>query len=148
MPDVLLHLLFRFIHIVSVILFLGGAAYARFVLAPSLHALPENIRTHPTQHTQQRSRTALFLLLVLIAGSGLYNFFVGPKHQQLYHIVFGIKILLVCDVIAVAILWATSSYSDPGQERRNNRRLSHLAVAGILIVLISAYLRSLTQQGL
>ena len=147
-PDVLLPLLVRFVHIASVILLLGGITYARFVLMPSLNTLPDEMRRRAERDVQQRSRATLYLLLILIVGSGLYNFFAGPKHQPIYHAVFGIKLLLVCDVIAVAVFWATSPYGDSTLERRNNRRLSHVAIAGILIVLISAYLRSLTQQGL
>ncbi|HTU46131.1 MAG TPA: hypothetical protein VMF91_13775 [Bryobacteraceae bacterium] len=147
-PDVFVHLLFRFIHIASVILLLGGVVYARWVLVPTLNALPEDIRKRAARDAQERYRTTLFVLLILIVGSGLYNFFTGPKHGQTYQIWFGVKMLLVAHIVASAILWATSPYGDVTVDGRSKRRLVSIAISGLLVVLISAYLRSLTQRGL
>lgn len=144
--DVFLHVLFRFIHIFSVTLLLGGIVYARRVLVPTLNVLPEETRKRAAADAQERYRLSLYVLLVLIVGSGLYNFLTGPKHGQTYLIWFGIKMLLVAHIIASAILWATSPYGDVTVDGRNKRRLASIAVSGLLVVLISAYLRSLTQR--
>jgi uncharacterized membrane protein len=146
--DVFLHLLFRFVHIASVILIIGGVAYARQVMTPSLNDLPEEIRKRAAQDSQRRYRTTSFVLLILIVGSGLYNFFTGPKHGQAYQIWFGIKMLLVAHILASAILWATSPYGDVTVDGRSKRRLSSIVVSGLIVVLISGYLRSLTLRGL
>lgn len=147
-PDLFLHLLFRFIHIASVILLLGGVVYARQVLVPALNDLPEEMRKRAARETQERYRTTLFALLFLIVGSGLYNFLTGPKHGETYQIWFGIKMLLVVHIAATAILWAISPYGDVVADGRGKRRLASIGISGILVVLISAYLRSLTQRGL
>jgi uncharacterized membrane protein len=146
--DLFLRLLFRFIHIVSVILLLGGVVYARQVLVPTLNDLPEEMRKRAARETQERYRTTLFTLLFLIVGSGLYNFLTGPKHGETYQIWFGIKMLLVAHIAATAILWAISPYGDVIADGRGKRRLASIGISGILVVLISAYLRSLTQRGL
>jgi hypothetical protein len=146
--DVFVHVLLRFIHIASVILLLGGVVYARQTLVPTLHALPEDIRKRAARDAQERYRTTLFVLLILIVGSGLYNFFTGPKHGQSYQIWFGVKMLLVAHIVASAILWATSPYGDVTVDGRSKRRSLSIAVSGLIVVFISAYLRSLTQRGL
>lgn len=142
--DIFLHLVSRFVHIGSVVLFLGGVAYARQVLVPVLTALPEDVRTKAALDSQQRFRVTLYTLLALIVCSGLYNFltYSGPKHTAAYHMWFGIKFLLVLHLLATAILWSTSTLE------KARRRLLSLTVSGFIVVLISAYLRSLSQRGL
>ena len=129
------------------ILLLGGVVYARQVMVPTLNALPEDVRKRTARDTQDRYRTTLFTLLILIVGSGLYNFFTGPKHGETYQIWFGIKILLVAHILSSAILWATSPYGDVTVDGRSKRRLLSIAISGLIVVFISAYLRSLTQRG-
>ena len=144
-PDILLHLLARFLHVGSVIVLLGGLFYARQVLVPTLSRLPEEARTSALVFSQKQFASTLWILLALIVVSGFYNFYsyTGPKHSSSYQMWFGIKMLLVLHVVATSILWATSAKVD-----RNSRRLLSLTISGFVIVLISAYLRSLSQRGL
>jgi len=147
-PDLFIHLLSRFVHIASVIMFLGGAFYANQVLVPAFNLLPEELRKQSAVASQVRWRTTLFILLVLIVASGLYNFFSGPKHSSTYQMWFGIKMLLVAHVLATGILLATAPYGDVIVGGKSSRRLLSLTISGFVIVLISAYLRSLTLRGL
>lgn len=148
--DLILHLIFRFIHIACVILFLGGVFYARQVLVPTLNALPESARAEAAVRAQAQFRTTLFILLALIIASGLYNFFsyTGPAHSERYQIWFGIKMLLVAHILSAAILWVTSRYGDVNVSGKPKRRLLGIAVSGLIVVFISAYLRSLSLRGL
>jgi uncharacterized membrane protein len=148
--DLILHLVSRFVHIASVILLLGGTVYARQVLVPTLNTLPEDIRSAAATRSQSRFRTTLYVLLFLIVASGLYNFlsYSGPEHSQAYHIWFGIKVLLVAHLVSASILWAISPYGDVAVGGSAKRRLLSIGISGMLIVLISAYLRSLSQRGL
>jgi hypothetical protein len=148
--DLVLHILFRYLHISAVILFLGGVVYARQVLSPILSGLPEDLRMQAAAGAQLRYRATLYTLLGLIVVSGLYNFlsYEGPKHGQTYQIWFGIKILLVAHILTSAILWTTSPYGDVTVGGKSKRRLAGIGVSGLIVVLISAYLRSLSQRGL
>lgn len=148
--DLLLHLISRFIHIASAILFLGAVAYARQVLVPVLNSVPEANRPAAASAAQAKFRGTLFVLLVLIVCSGLYNFFsyTGPKHTTTYQAWFGVKMLLVAHVLATAILWATSPFGDVHVGSKAKHRLVSVTISGLIIVLISSYLRSLTQRGL
>ena len=144
----MLHVFFRFLHIASVVLLIGGAAYARQVATPTLNALPNELRQRAASNAQKRYRATLFVLLIVVLGSGLYNFFTSPKHGETYQIWFGLKMLLVAHIFASAILWAISPYGDVAVEGSGKRRLLSVAISGLVVVLISAYLRSLTQRGL
>lgn len=146
-PALFLHWLFRFIHIGSVVLFLGGVFYAHRVLVPVLNVLPENTRMSSAAGAQMRFRAILWTLLVLIVGSGLYNLLAGPKHTPVYHAWFGVKMLVVLHILATAILWGTSPYGDVAVAGKSKGRLLSLSISGLLAVAISAYLRSLTQRG-
>jgi uncharacterized membrane protein len=136
----------RFIHILSAILLLGGAFYSRRVLTPVLNTLPEDKRMQGAAGAQLRFRTALFTLVAFSLLSGIYNFLRTP-HSRLYHIAFGIKMLLVLHIYATTILWATSPYGDVEVAGKGKRRALSIAIAGCIVVLISAYLRSLSMPG-
>jgi len=149
-PDILFHVLSRFFHIGSVILLLGGVAYARQAVAPALDTLGNDQQVAVGALTQQHFRGTLWTLLGLIVLSGLYNFltYSGPKHSSSYQMWFGIKMLLVLHVLATAILWGTLPYREVIAVQKGKRRLLSMIVSGFLAVLISAYLRSLSQRGL
>jgi hypothetical protein len=144
--EILLHVFSRFIHILSAILLLGGAFYARRVLTPVLNVLPEDKRMPAAAGAQLRFRTTLFTLVAFSLLSGVYNFLQTP-HSRVYHIAFGIKMLAVLHIYATVILWATSPYGDVDFSGKRKRRLLSITIAGILVVLISAYLRSLSMPG-
>lgn len=148
--DLILHLVFRFLHISSVILLLGGAFYARKVVLPILSSLPSGQIDATALIGRSRFRTTLWTLLVLIVLSGLYNFttYSGPKHSSAYHMWFGIKMLLVLHILATAILWGTTPYSGEVSIGKSNKRLLSMVISGFIAVFISAYLRSLSQRGL
>jgi hypothetical protein len=69
--------------------------------------------------------------------SGLWNLmthFSGKPPQ--YHMVLGVKLLLALHVFAMVILAGA-----PGREAKRARLLGSAAVSGIVILLLSAYLR-------
>jgi hypothetical protein len=138
--------LFRFIHIASAILILGGAFYAHRVLTPVLNSLPQDQRMQAAAGAQLRYRTILFSAIGLSLLSGVFNFLRTP-HSRLYHMAFGIKMLAVLHIYATAVLWGTSPYGDANISGKNRRRMLSVAIAGVVVVLISAYLRSLSMPG-
>jgi hypothetical protein len=141
--EILIHVLARFIHIICAVFLLGGCFYARYVLTPVVNVLPEDKRMQAAAGSQLRYRSMLFILVGLSLLSGAYNFLQAP-HSKIYHIAFGIKMLLVLHIYATAILWATSPYGDVNISGKGKHRLISITIAGLLVVLISAYLRSLS----
>ncbi len=141
--EILLHVVSRFIHIICAIFLLGGCFYAHYILTPVLNVLPEDKRMAGAAGAQLRYRSILFTIVGLSLLSGVYNFLQAP-HSRLYHIAFGIKMLAVLHIYATAILWATSPYGDVNFSGKSKHRLLSITISGIIVVFISAYLRSLS----
>jgi len=112
--DAALPIAMRWLHIVSVIVLLGGIFYARMVigeLAPGFKPL---------------AYVAIGGILV----SGIYNFLSKTGLSTNYQIWFGIKMLLALHVFATTILY-----------RGKRRLLTGIVIGGALIVAISGFLR-------
>ena len=115
--DAIVPIAARWVHLVSVIVLLGGVFYAR-VAAPDL-----SIQFKPIAYT------AIGAILI----SGLYNFLSKTSPPPYYHVWFGIKVLLALHVFAVTILY-----------RGKKRALTGVIISGAIIVAISGYLRWIT----
>lgn len=113
--DAALHIGMRWLHIVSVIVLLGGVFYARFAVGELANGF------------KPMAYTALGGILV----SGLYNFLSKSSYPPHYQMWFGIKILLVLHVFAATILYRTGK----------RRTLTGIVISGAAIVAISGYLR-------
>jgi uncharacterized membrane protein len=138
----------RWLHILSVVVAVGGVFFMRMILWPAAEAVLTD-----EQHKALRARVvgrwkfvvhgAIFLLLV----SGLYNYLVvtRPLHegQAIYHALFGIKFLLALVVFFLAeTLVSTRAWS---AGIRANARAHLLVLLGIalLVILISGVMKNL-----
>jgi hypothetical protein len=113
--DAALPIAVRWLHIVSVIVLLGGVFYARVAAGEMLTSFK------PVAYT------AIGGILV----SGLYNFLSKSSYPPHYHMWFGIKALLALHVFAATILYRSGK----------PRTLTGIIITGSLIVAISGYLR-------
>jgi len=135
-----LAILMRWLHIISVITAIGGLLYASLVMSPTLSSLPLESRTAFAAAINNRFRPLLRLAIFFLIVSGIYNLVTKANLPPGYHIWFGIKMLLALHVIAVSFLLSSSSVS---QERRT-RMTTGVVISGGVIVLLSAYLRFLS----
>ena len=116
-----LGVLFRWVHLASVAVLIGGVIYARFFagsLAP-------------------RFRPWIWTATLTILVSGIYNLLTKGTFPPDYFIWFGIKILLVLHVFVVGLLITTDAIEEP----KRLRMMTGIAASGVTIMLISAYLR-------
>jgi len=143
-----LRIFMRFLHIGSIVVLIGGAVYGSLVLNPVLNALPEETRASASTGAQNRFRNMVYLLLLFILGSGTYNLLTGPHHSSTWQMIFGIKMLAVLHIFATAVLWAGSPHGDVIINGKGKRRLAGMAISGIIVIFLSAILRSLSQQGM
>ncbi len=135
-----LALAMRWVHIVSVATILGGFLALRFGFYPAVASLPAPAREQAGPAVAARFRGLLYTVVGAALLSGIYNYLTKPSYPPGYHMWIGIKILLALHIFASAIL-----YGLPGTEESKRPRLAmNIIVSGLIIVLISGWLRWLT----
>ncbi|GIW82684.1 MAG: hypothetical protein KatS3mg105_4491 [Gemmatales bacterium] len=145
MGALLVDTVFRWLHVGSAIVLLGGTVFMRFVLMPQADKLD------PQAHEQLRGDVLRTWKIFVHAGvsllliSGLYNyiFVMIPKHKgdSLYHAMMGIKILLGLGVIFLgSVMVGRSSMFDKLRENRKMWLLV-LVAAATVVVAISGFLK-------
>ena len=136
MADILTALM-RWVHLASVITLVGGIVFWRFVMDPSTKKIsPEDYR-ELEEGAATHFRPVVYTVMATLVLSGLYNYLIKPGHTAFYQALFGIKILFVLHILSVTIL-ATA----PNNARRG-RLLFGAALSGLIVVLISAYLKGI-----
>ena len=127
----------RWIHISSVVTLIGGFVYARLALSPALASVPEPARGQIGDRAVANFRTLLYIVLIAILGSGLYNYLTKPSYPPHYHMLIGIKFLFVLHIFAVTILYTIPGAGEP----KRKRWLTGLVFSGLVVIAISGVLR-------
>ena len=130
-----LNMIMHWLHISSVATVVGGLLYARLAMTPASGTFAPEARETLNERAAAAFRPMVFAAIAGLIISGLYNILSSPGHTVRYHIVLGIKLLLVAHVFAVALLVV-----QPKRPRRA-RLMTGAFLSGLAIILISAYLR-------
>jgi hypothetical protein len=123
------------LHIVSAVTLVGGALLWRFAAIPGIQLLDAATRTKVDDAIAAAWRPAVFASIAGVLISGIYNLMHRPVQTPKFHMLFGIKMLLVLHIFAAAIL-----ASRPGNARRS-RQLTGIVISGIVVLIISAAFR-------
>lgn len=134
MADVI-YVIMRWLHIASMATLIGGMIFGRMVMAQAAEGLSPDSRESFLDRAALLYRPLVFTAIAGLLCSGCYNILTNLGHTPLYHMLLGIKLLLVMHVFAVAILVAR-----PHNPRRA-RMMAGAAISGLAIIAISAYLR-------
>jgi len=134
MNDVLF-VLMRWMHISSVATLIGGLIFGRFVMTQAAGELSPETRDSLLDRAAALYQPLVFAAMAALLISGSYNILTNTGHRPLYHILLGVKLLLVMHVFSVAIL-----IGRPHNPRRP-RLMAGAAISGLAIIGISAYLR-------
>jgi uncharacterized membrane protein len=130
-----LGIIMRWLHIASVATLIGGMLYGWLVLVPATGVLAADARHALTSRAAALFRPLVFGAIVALLVSGGYNLATNPGHNARYYILMIVKLLLVAHVFAVGIVLVTKNPEHRG------RLFGGAAISGLLIILISAYLR-------
>ena len=134
MADVLF-VVMRWIHIASMATLIGGIIFARLVMSRTLDALAGDARQAFSERAAALYRPLVFAAITGLVLSGSFNLLTTPGHRPIYHMLLGIKLLLVLHVFTVSILIV-----QPKNPRRV-RMLTGTMISGLVILAISAWLR-------
>ena len=124
----------RWLHITSMATLVGGMIFGRLVMTGAMTGIS------PESRESLGDRAAMLyrpLVITAICGSilsGIYKFLSTTGHSPRYHILFGIKMLLVLHIYAAAILAV-----QPHNPRRG-RLMQSVMISGLIVILISAWL--------
>lgn len=132
-------LLSRWTHILSMTFLVGGPLYAWFVLAAPLDGMAAAERRKWEDAAAARIRTVGLIFITLAIVSGLYNLLNKVNLPKGYHMWFGIKMLFVLHILAITVLLGRAGV----EPAKRARWASGLAVSGMIVLLISAYLRAI-----
>jgi uncharacterized membrane protein len=135
-----LGVLMRWTHITCVVLTIGGIAYARLIVFPALTGLAPADRAPVIGEMFRRYRPLVYATLAGILVSGLYNLLSRRGHTSYYHAWFGIKMLLAAHIFAAAVLFVREPKGAQDESRRV-RQATGIVISGLIVILISAYLR-------
>jgi hypothetical protein len=122
----------RVVHILSVIMLLGGLMYAWNL----------SDRGKPPQDVAAGFRPSILVSILLILASGLYNFLTKAAYPPGYHALFGIKFLLFLHIAAVSLVIVKPATT----VEKRTRLLKGVVMSGVAVVTISGLLRALTLQ--
>jgi uncharacterized membrane protein len=127
----------RWVHIMSVVVLLGGLIYARFVVYPALNR-PDS--SGALAAIADRFVPWIWLALAGLVVSGLINFMMKSSYPHGYHMWFGIKMLLVLHIVAV--FFQLARVRNDAEKRA--RWMKGVIFSGLVVVAISGYLRCIS----
>jgi uncharacterized membrane protein len=134
MADVLF-VLMRWLHFSSFVTLIGGMIYARLVMTSAVGSLAPDTGKALGARLAAGQRPFVIAAVIGLIVSGTYNILTNPGHTPKYHMLLGIKLLLVLHIFFVAFL-----VTQPENPRRA-RQMTGTVISGLLVLAISAYLR-------
>ena len=130
-----LNVFMRWLHISSMATLIGGLIFGRLVMVPAAAGFSNETRATLGERAAAAFRPLVGAAIAGLLISGIYNILSNPGHTVKYHILLGVKLLLVMHVFAVAWLVV-----QPNNQRRARQMLGAV-ISGVCIILLSAYLR-------
>ena len=131
-PELILAVISRWAHIGTAIVLVGGTAFFRLVVVPSL----EGDSTDLIGRIRERWKKFVHGGIALFLVSGLYNYMLMiPKHKgdKLYHPLVGTKILLA---LAVFFLASALVGNKPGTQKFRDQSKKWTAIMLLLAAVI------------
>jgi len=133
----------QWVHVTAAVFGIGGIAFLLAVLLPSARALGPVQRGQLLRAVSSRFRWLSWSVIVLLILSGLYN-----VRQFYWEVAWGrswtlltVKIVLAFAVFAISLALTLPFQALERVRQRREKWLSIALVLGLIVILISAYLR-------
>jgi uncharacterized membrane protein len=131
----ILAVVMRWLHISSMATLIGGALFAKFVANHATGLVNVKDKDALWEDMAVHFKPVVYAAIAALTVSGIYNILAHPGHSVVYHVLLGVKLLLVLHVFAVMLLAV-----QPNNNRRV-RMMTGAGISGLVIIAISAYLR-------
>ncbi len=139
-----LNIIMRWLHLASVITLVGTVVFLRLIIKPAIGNFSEETRLSVLSSFQYRLKILLHSAITGILISGLYNAHVIWKTtESTYHNMLLVKILLVLVVLILAIFSVSGSSTENQYFSKKTQGLTLSLVLAVIIIALSAFLRSL-----
>jgi uncharacterized membrane protein len=140
-----LDVLFRWLHVGTAIVLLGGSVFLRFVVLPATDKIEGDSAQALRDQIRSIWKFFVHIGVLFLLGSGLYNYLVVmvPKHRgdSLYHALMGTKILLALAIFFLAEALVGRAAAFEGLRRKARTWLVVIILFGAIIVGISGFLK-------
>ena len=146
--DMILPVLFRWVHVLAAVVAVGGTIFLRFVLLPSAkESLTDEQHTSLRACLMRRWKVLVMICIAALLVSGFYNFMtIGlakAKDHAAYHPLFGVKFLAALGIFFIASILTGRAPAFEGMRRSARTWLLVAALLGIGVILISGVLKNL-----
>jgi len=137
----------RWIHVGTAIVLLGGMAFQRFVLLPSVSELSDAEHDRLRAAVLSRWKKFVHLGIGLLLLTGFYNYLGAPTPAappiswKLYHPLVGTKILIALVLFVLGSGMVGRSTAFAGLRANPKQTLTVMLLLGAVIVGISGYLK-------
>jgi len=135
----------RWLHVMTAIVLLGGAAFQWIALRPAAQQLPDAEHDKLRELIMGRWRKVVMIGIVILLATGFYNYLWVAKPLSSvwkpYHPLMGTKILLALAVFFLASALTGRSPAFAGLRKQMGRWLPVLLLLGAIIVAISGFLK-------
>ena len=135
--------LMQWIHLTAAVIGIGGMGFLLLILMPSLRILSPEQRDSLSKAVQERFRWASWSAIFLLLVTGFYN-----VRQYYWEVAWGrswlaltVKIVLAMVVFAIALGLTLPLKTLEGVRARRKQWLSVAFAVGVVVILLSAYLR-------
>ena len=142
----------RWLHIGAAIVALGGAAYARAAVLPSLaEALDDESAGKVREAIRRRWAKVTHGCIALLLLTGVGNFVMVSMASKVepmpYHAIFGVKVMAALVIFFLATALAGRSAGLAAIRAQGRKWLSVVLVLGALVVLLSGVLKQVRTTG-
>ncbi len=132
----------QWLHLLAAVVGVGAVVFFRILLLPSLGSLPPEQRSALVARLAPRFRLAVWLAIIVLIFSGVFNLLESPRlAEPAYRHVLEVKLVLALVLFSIAL---AATLPLPSLNRIQQKRPALLAtnvVLGVIIILLSAYLR-------
>lgn len=134
----------RWLHIVSVVVLVGGSFFMRFVLIPAAKDLPADQHDLFRDRVLKRWKMLVHPALLFLIVSGVYNLVLamGVHRKDVpYHMTLGVKLFLAVGVIFLAIALTAKGEWSANLRKSSKLWLSLNLLLAMGVIGISSYLK-------